>query len=56
MPDIAMNNDKEESEAPNPGTGPSTPAREEALADIRKHRGLVPADYKFKRSDAYEDR
>lgn len=56
MQGVTMNNDKEESEAPSPGTGPTTPAREEALADIRKHRGLAPADYKFKRSDAREDR
>jgi antitoxin MazE len=36
------------------------PARSQADIDaafelIRQLRGLVPADYKFKRSDAYED-
>jgi hypothetical protein len=50
-----MNNDKEDSGARDPAASPA-PAREQILADIRKHRGLVPADYKFKRSDAYEDR
>ena len=28
---------------------------EELLADVRKLRGLIPADYKFKRSDAYDE-
>ncbi len=27
----------------------------EALDSLRKLRGLIPADYKFKRSDAYDD-
>jgi antitoxin MazE len=31
------------------------PGRQELLQELRKHRGLVPADYKFKRSDAYDD-
>ena len=29
--------------------------KEEALERVRALRGLIPADYKFKRSDAYED-
>ena len=28
---------------------------EEMFARVRKLRGLIPADYKFKRSDAYDD-
>ena len=28
--------------------------REEALKKLRAMRGLVPADYKFSRSDAYD--
>lgn len=30
------------------------PTVEEILADIRRYRGLAPADYKFDRLDAYE--
>jgi antitoxin MazE len=29
--------------------------RDEALKRVRELRGLIPAGYKFKRSDAYED-
>jgi antitoxin MazE len=29
--------------------------REEALKRVRALRGMIPAGYKFKRSDAYED-
>lgn len=29
--------------------------RLELLKALRKHRGLVPADYKFSRRDAYDD-
>ncbi|MEZ5888836.1 MAG: AbrB/MazE/SpoVT family DNA-binding domain-containing protein [Xanthobacteraceae bacterium] len=32
------------------------PTIEEIVADIRKFRGLVPADYKFNRRDAYDER
>jgi antitoxin MazE len=32
----------------------TAPTVEEILADIRRFQGRVPADYKFKRSDAYE--
>jgi antitoxin MazE len=28
--------------------------REEALEDLRRLRGIIPADYKFKREDAYD--
>ena len=29
--------------------------RERAIEELRKLRGLVPAGYRFKRSDAYDD-
>ena len=29
--------------------------REEAIKSLRKFRGLVPADYKFRREDAYDE-
>jgi antitoxin MazE len=29
--------------------------REEAIRSLRKFRGLMPADYKFKREDAYDE-
>jgi antitoxin MazE len=32
-----------------------SPTVEEILAEIRKFRGVVPADYKWKRADAYEE-
>ncbi len=28
--------------------------REEALARLRKHRGMIPADFKFNRDEAHE--
>ncbi|PWB84172.1 MAG: AbrB family transcriptional regulator [Methylocystaceae bacterium] len=31
------------------------PTAEELLARMRKFRGLIPADYKFKREDAYDE-
>ena len=31
-----------------------TPAREELLARLRKHRGSIPADIKFDRSEIYD--
>lgn len=30
------------------------PTDEEALAELRSYRGLVPAGYRFRREDAYE--
>jgi antitoxin MazE len=32
-----------------------SPTVEEILADIRKFRGAVPADYKWNRRDAYDE-
>jgi len=34
----------------------STESREEALRDLRRFRGLIPAEYKFDRRDAYAAR
>jgi antitoxin MazE len=31
-----------------------TPGREALLERLRKHRGLIPADFKFSRLEAYE--
>lgn len=31
------------------------PSRIEFFARLRKYRGLIPADYKFKREDAYDE-
>lgn len=31
------------------------PTKEELFARLRNLRGMIPADYKFKRSDAYDD-
>lgn len=31
-------------------------SREQLVAQLRKFRGLIPADYKFNRDDAYADR
>ena len=30
------------------------PDREELLAKLRKYRGMIPADFKFDRSEVYE--
>ncbi|MEZ5786216.1 MAG: AbrB/MazE/SpoVT family DNA-binding domain-containing protein [Xanthobacteraceae bacterium] len=32
-----------------------SPTVEEILADIRKYRGAIPADYKWNRRDAYDE-
>jgi len=33
----------------------TAPTVEQILAEIRKFRGIVPADYKWNRRDAYEE-